>query len=207
MFLNIGAGYTFVLSQKVHLAAGAALHCQRRRLIDWTGYGIGADAGLTFHFTKTGIRLSLLFDDLTTNYIHWSASYHDNSLPHARFGFGWRKDLPYIYGSISLMYKTPDLFSNEGVEYNFLSGDQGVDAVPENYSLRERPSLLFTAACMGFEYNIYRVFTIRAGVDEIKRIHFGAGVNLFSQTLPIDFAYMVAGDLPGTYAVSVGYYW
>jgi hypothetical protein len=207
LFFNFALGYTFSLSKKILLATGASLHCQRRRLIDWTGYGIGADAGLTFLFTKTGIRLSLLIDDITTNYIHWSTNYHNNGLPHAKLGFGWRKELPYIYGSISLMYKSPDLFSNEGVEFDFLNGGTEIDAAPKNYSLRENPWILFTASSFGLDYNIYKIVSIRAGIDDIKRIHFGAGLNLFSQRVPVDFAYMISGDLPGTYSMSVGLQW
>ncbi len=207
IFLNIALGYTFFKAKNFISSVGASLHCQRRRLVDWTGYGIGVDVAGTMELVKAGVRFSLLLDDITTNYIHWSSDYHDIGLPHARMGVGWRRDIPYIYGRISVMYKTPDLFSNEGVVYNVFSEKNGSQYEPQKSSLKDEPSLLFSAGVYGAEYMIQRVVALRFGLDDTKRIFFGGGVNLFKQALFFDFSYMVAYELPGTYSLCMGYHW
>lgn len=207
LFLNFAFGYTIFSTKKIVTAAGAAFHCQRRRLIDWTGYGIGVDVGATLALLKAGVRFSLLFDDITTNYIRWSSDYHDNGLPHARLGIGWHKEIPYIYGTLSIMYKTPDLLGNEGVGYNWIADKAGNITEPEMQSVKEDPQLLLTAGAYGVEYIVQKVVALRVGLDESKRLFFGAGVNLFRRSLFFDFSYMVSNELPGTYSLSMGYHW
>lgn len=209
IFFNFSIGYTFFSRRLLDIAAGIALHSQRRRLIKWSGYGIGADVGLTTHFHKSGVRLSLLCDDITTNYIHWSSDYHDNGLPHVYFGFGWSKNLPYIYGNILLTYKTPDLLSNEGVWTYQLKKEDDNEPVkePKKHSIKEKPGLLISAACYGFEYLISDIVSVRFGFDTPKMFSFGAGIYLFSQSLLFDFAYKTNSHLPGSYNLSMGYRW
>lgn len=207
LFFNFAFGYKFKITPVINASAGASLHCQRRRLIDWTGYGIGVDAGTTLELQRPGLRFSLLLDDITTNYIHWSSDYHENGLPHARLGIGWRKEIPYIYGRLSIMYKSPDLFSNEGVGYNYFSEKAGNVTEPEKHNVKDDPTLLFSSGSYGFEYLIQRVVALRVGLDEPKRIFFGAGVGLFRRSLFFDFAYMVSYELPGTYSLSTSYNW
>jgi hypothetical protein len=105
------------------------------------------------------------------------------------------------------MYKSPDLFSNEGVGFNWFGEKNDSDAEPEQYSLRKNPSLLFTAGAYGVEYIIHKVVALRAGLDEPKRLSFGGGVSLFNQSLVFDFAYLPSYELPGTYSLSLGYRW
>lgn len=204
IYLNFAFSHLFEFSDKIHGSIGAALHCQRRRLIDYTGYGIGADAGMTVAFLNTGIRLSLLFDDISTNYLHWNSNYHDNGRPHGYFGFGWCKEFPYIYGRLSLFYKTPDLFAKDGV---IVKSNDDENKDPEHYNLKDNPTLIITAASFGVEYLIHKTIALRLGLDDIKRINFGAGTNLFSESLSIDFSYMIAMELAGTYSLSTTYRW
>jgi hypothetical protein len=202
LFLNVSIGYKIIKHSKMILSVGAAFHCLRRRLIDWTGYGIGVDIGSTIFFNKPGIRFSLLIDDITTNYIHWSSNYHDNGMPHIYTGLGWRKEYPYIYGSIGLMYKSPDLLTNEGVMSNSRKSK-----LPEKTTIKEDPLSLIKYGCYGFEYIIQKIVTLHLGFDELKRTSFGGGLNLLNQSLSFDFAYIVSYDLPGTYSLSSSYQW
>ncbi len=207
---NFSLGYSILNKRFIHLSAGASLHCQRRRLIDWTGYGIGLDAGVTAMFPLNGLRVSLFADDITTNYIHWSSDYHDNSLPHVRLGIGWRKDLPDLYSRISIMYKSPDLLSNDGVGYN-LFGEKS-ERIDEPYSnrIKDDPLLLLTSGCYGIEYVIYKIVALRLGLDEPKRIFFGSGVNLFAQKLSFEFSLsglVKSYELESIYYLSISYKW
>lgn len=209
-FFNFSLGYLFFQNRLMDLSAGASLHCQRRRLIDWTGYGIGVDVGVTARFPLTGLRASLFADDITTNYIHWSSEYHDNGLPHVRLGVGWRKDIPNLYSRISVMYKSPDLLSNDGVGYNLFS--EKADKIDEPYSnrIKDDPLLLLTSACYGVEYVIYKVVSLRLGLDEPKRIFFGSGVNLFAQRLSFEFSLsglVRSYELESIYNLSISYRW
>lgn len=207
IFFNFSFGYKFILSPAIVASVGASLHCQRKRLIDWTGYGIGIDAGATLELQKPGLRFSLLIDDISTSYIHWSSDYHENGLPHARLGLGWQKEIPYIYGRISVMYKSPDLFSNEGVGFNYFSEKAGNIIEPEKHNVKDNPVLLLSSGSYGFEYLIQKYVALRVGLDEPKRIFFGAGVGLFRRSLFFDFTYMVSYELPGTYSLSTSYLW
>lgn len=208
LYMNFAFSYLFPVTDKFHLATGASIHCQRRRLIDWTGYGIGVDIGLTCALPESGLRFSVLFDDITTNYIHWSSSYHDNGAPHARLGIGWKKELPYVYGVICMTYKSPDLLSNEGVGYNYIGAKNDEEKIPEKINFKKNPGLLFANGYYGCEYVIHKIVALRIGFNEPKRFVFGGGLNLFSQSLSFDFSYMTSNaDLPGTYALSSGYSW
>ncbi len=204
VFMNFSFGYTILSTANISATAGASFHCQRRRLIDWTGYGIGLDVGTTVELPRAGVRFSLLLDDITTNYIRWSSDYHNNALPHARLGIGWQREIPYIYGKIRIMYKSPDLLGNDGVGYIFLGDDE---KEPEKQSVKDEPGLVFTAAAYGVEYTVQKIVALRVGLDESKRLFFGAGINLFKRSLFFDFSYMVSNDLPGTYSLSMGYHW
>jgi hypothetical protein len=209
-FFNFSLGYKIIENRRLHLSAGAALHCQRRRLIDWKGYGIGLDAGVTVMFPLNGLRVSLFADDITTNYIHWSSEYHDNGLPHIRIGLGWRRDIPNLYSRFSIMYKSPDLLSNDGVGYNLFSEKAEKIDEPYSNSVKDDPKLLLTSGCYGVEYVIYKVVSLRLGLNEPKRIFFGSGVNLFSQRLSFEFSLsglVRSYELEGIYNLSTSFRW
>ena len=203
--LNFNASLSYTVLQKrvVDISVGGSLHGMRRRLIDWTGYGIGFDLAATTKFNKVGIQLGLLANDITTNYINWSDSYHANALPRIYFGVGYGKKIPYIYGDIKVTYKSPDLLSNSGVHHSYI----GSNDTPESGRIKKNPLLLFSAASYGFEYIIYEIVAIRVGLDETNRFNFGAGVNLFKQSLAFDFSYTPSYDLAGTYSLSASYNW
>lgn len=203
--LNFNASLSYTILQKkvVNISVGGALRGMRRRLIDWTGYGIGFDLAATTEFNRPGITLGLLASDITTNYINWSSSYHSNALPRVYFGFGYEKNIPYIYGDIKVTYKSPDLLSNSGEYYSYI----GSTETPKSGRVREEPLLLLSAASYGIEYIIYRVLAIRIGLDEMNRFNFGAGVNLFKRSLAFDFSYTTANELAGTYSLSASYNW
>ncbi len=210
IFFNFSFGYNLFENRKLNVSSGASLHCQRRRLIDWTGYGIGFDAGMTLLLKRSGLRFSIFADDFTTNYIHWSSDYHDNGLPHIRIGLGWRKEVPNLYGRFSIMYKSPDFLSNDGVGYNLFS--EKAEKIDEPYEnrIRKKPSLLLTAGCYGIEYLIHKVVALRLGFNESKRIFFGSGVNMFSQALSFEFSLsgqVRSYELEGIYFLSVSYKW
>ncbi|MBN1982696.1 MAG: hypothetical protein JW795_14270 [Chitinivibrionales bacterium] len=205
MVLNLTLSAILYENHALRLAGGGALHTMRRRLIHWTGYGIGADCGVVADLMQTNVTASLLIEDITTNYIHWSSHYSDIGYPHCRLAVGWHKDVSYLYGTLKIMYKSPDLFSNEGVTYNVMTQD----SIPSVKPLHRNPSLLVTAGAYGAEFQIYHTVSLRVGMDESKRTFFGAGVDMkvLQQGFAVDFAYMVPYALPGTYAVCVGYFW
>ncbi len=210
ILLNFSFGYKALEHRYVNLSVGAALHCLRRRLIDEAGYGIGCDIGLTAMLPVQGIRVSLFADDITTNYIRWSGDYNDKGLPHVRFGLGWRTEIPNLYSRFSIMYKSPDLLSNEGVGYNlFAEKSEKIDEPFENRVSKD-PTLLLTQGCYGIEYVIQHLVALRVGLNEHKRVYFGGGLNLFSQALSFEFS--VSGlvrtyELSNVYFLSAKYQW
>ncbi len=191
--------------RRVVLDAGAGVNVLRRRLIDWTGYGVGVDIAGAASFPRTGIRTGLLLENLTTTYMNWSEEYSENALPHVRLGVGWRRDFPYLYGALQVTYVSPDLLTNEGINTtDAIASSDSVES-PRQMSLREDPQLVFYGN-YGLEYTIARVVSLRVGVENLRRFAFGAGLALLHQQLLVDFAWL-SHDLGGSYAVSVGWRW
>lgn len=208
-YLNLSGGYEFLNNERFTITGGAALHVLRRRLIDWTGYGIALDLASTVKFKRANISLSLLLDDITSNYIHWSSSYSDNGLPHARLGVGYEKIFNKGIGLFRLSYKTPDLLGNDGVSGSIKESDNSTDSeegLPKEMKPYKDPLLLITAAAYGASISMKNV-TARAGFDEAKRFSFGAGIGILENRINLDFSYTLGGVLPGTYAIGTKYRW
>lgn len=203
-FLNVSLGYKLLEKKGLKISAGASIHGMRRRLIDWTGYGIGVDLAAALALTKHNLHFSLLANDIIGNYIQWSSSYNEYSGTRFRVGIGYIKDIPYIYGKIKVTFKSPDLFGNEGVS-SVAKKDE--DQEPKSGSVKKNPELFFTAASYGVDYTIKDIVSLRVGLDELKRFNFGAGIELFSRSLGFDFAYTLPYGLAGTYAMSISYNW
>lgn len=205
LYLTFGYGKRFRPAPNLMLSTGFAIHALRRRLLEETGYGIGADLGATLHFLSNGVRLSLLADDIATNYIYWDDSYHDQSLPHLRFGVGWQKEFPYIHGRLTAAYQSPDLLQNEGVRILY---DDELDRVEvtEKGKYLDSFSALFSGGRYGMEYFIRDIVALRVGLHSGK-ISFGGGLNLFDRAFGVDFGHVssLGSDLPGTYIVSLSY--
>ena len=50
IFIDVRYGRTLFTKEKLDFMVGGALHAKRRRLGDWTGFGIGVDAGVIAQF-------------------------------------------------------------------------------------------------------------------------------------------------------------
>lgn len=206
VMVNVAYGRVFELRPALSVAVGGALHAIRRRLLEVHGYGIGMDLGTTVALERTGLRVSALLEDATTNYLYWDSDYKDIGLPHFRMGVGWRRELPYLYGRLTLAYRTPDLLGNEGVSGQTERGSAS-DAEPVSESLVESRGALFFRGGYGLEYVVSEVLALRVGYDAgVLRPSFGGGLNLFSQALSFDFSYLPS-DLAGTYQVGATWRW
>ncbi len=210
ILLRIGYGITLLhLSSSVALNAGAAVNAERRGLIDYTGYGIGADGGvnLLFDFRRIAANAAagLTVDNMTTSYIRWSGDYQEYAYPHAYLGLGWHQEIPYLYGEYSLHYVSPDLLSNEGVNTTAnITDSSGSETVPNTQNIMSNPSLLFLGR-WGAEYTLMKVVSVRVGLYD-GYISFGGGIHFLRDRASIDFAYL-QNDLAPTYKLSVNYRW
>jgi hypothetical protein len=205
--INCAYAQKFAITRAVDISFGGLIHGLRRRLPtatdEATGYGIGLDAGATVAFWHSGVRLSLLVNDITTSYIAWGGGYHENGLPHLRLGFAWKKAVPYIYGAFTVAYKSPDLLQNEGTRLIY-DNDLDTVSVVEGAPISQNPAYFVTAAHIGLEYLIRNIVAIRAGLTQGK-FSFGGGIAPL-ESLSFDFSYAIS-DLPGSYAVSLRYRW
>jgi len=212
-FFRISYGRKLMrFGERITVTAGAAINAERRNLVGWTGYGIGADAGLNvlYEAKRWGVATAgMVVENLTTNYTHWSSGYKEYAYPHMRMGLGWQKELAYIYGKLSLTYLTPDLLSNEGI--NAYSSDSLYDNYyvesPDIDRVATHPLMLFIGGRGGAEYTIMNTISFRAGVDmKDGTISFGGGLRLFSNRAGFDFAYL-DHDLAPTYKLCVLFKW
>lgn len=195
--------------RSIRASAGVALNALRRRLPaegeDWTGYGIGLDAGAGVEFEKPGIRIGLYGENITTSYMNWSDDYDEQVYPHARLALGWQRDIPYIYGAVQLSYTSPDLLGNEGINASNALSSSDTTETPRELRLSDEPWMVVYGN-YGLEYRIAEVVALRVGVENLRRFTFGAGVALWKKRLLLDFAYL-PHELSGSYLVSLGYRW
>jgi hypothetical protein len=156
----------------------------------------------------------MICENLTTNYIRWDKGYAETALPHARFGIGWRKEIPYLYGRIQLQFKSLDLLANEGVNADTTYDSAALQLVrPTTKRFSKDPLYFLYNGTYGLEYTVMNVLCLRLGIpvgdsygDAGTRIAFGCGVNLLRKKLSVDFSYLTH-ELAGTYQLGVSYRW
>jgi hypothetical protein len=190
-FFRISYGRKLMqLGEQVFVTAGAAINAERLNLIGWTGYGIGADAGLDlFYLSKdrgSVATAGMVIENLTTSFTHWSSEYKEYAYQHVRIGLGWQKELDYIYGKLSVTYLTPDLLTNEGINKygsDSLDGNNNVES-PAVQRVAAHPFMLFLGGRGGAEYTIMNTISFRVGANfSDGTISFGGGLRLFSNQI------------------------
>jgi len=200
--LSINVNYARKLFdfERWNLSVGGSINVMRRRLVKWTGYGIGADLGVLFS-TNRGNFVSLQIDNVTTQYTHWSKDFHENVLPQAFLAYGFSKNINENL-KIELIYRSPDLFGNSGVVSNTLGKESVFGDEIKSSSVRQNPQNLFTSAGYGADFTIKKIVSLRLGLTDSHKLTFGGGVYLFERA-NIDFAYIYSSALDGTYSVSL----
>jgi hypothetical protein len=217
IYVHFGYGYKRAVLPGVTASAGVALNAVRHNLPPFRGYGIGCDGGIMFDFIKSGLRTGFGVENITTNYTRWSKDWGVTASPHVRFGLGWQRDIPYLYGKIQLQFKSLDLLGNEGI--NATIADSATDAFsnqiskPVKKKFTNDPGYFLLNGVYGVEYTVLQGLSLRAGIpvgggygDDWNRIAFGGGVNLLKKCLSIDISYL-SSELAGTYQLGVTYRW
>lgn len=214
IFFHLGYGQRYPVISGVEVAAGIGVNAQRYNLPPFRGYGIGCDAGASLDFVKQGVRLALECENITTNYLRWTPGYSEEAYPHAYFGVGWRKEIPYLYGRVQIQFKSLDMLGNEGVNSSIdSSADTATFSLPSKKHFTKDPLYFLLNGAYGLEYTVMNVLALRVGIPvgdsygtDWSRIAFGCGVNLMKRKLSLDFAY-VTHELAGSYQVGLTYYW
>jgi hypothetical protein len=205
VWARVSYGHSFE-TKHADLYAGAAVTTRRRRLETESAYGIGADLGVMAYFKEPSIYAALLWENVRYSLVKWHASDYSERVPqHLRLSLAWEKEDPYIYGRIALFYTSPDLFFNEGINYQGQANDREEGRSPETRTLSDGAGILLSAARYGVEYTIMNTLTLRAGLGN-GGYTMGAGLNLFNNRAGADFSY-VNHELAGTVKVSVTYRW
>jgi hypothetical protein len=225
--VNVAYGRKLSFGEGIVLGIGGAVHAQRRRLIPETGYGVGLDAGATVVFTRSGLRLSVLANDLSTNYQYWSSEYKLYGKPAAFAGAGLVRKFPQLNSRLTLGYTSPDISPWGGINVLESSGSSEDGAEPERYSLTGSRGRVLLLGKYGVEYTISmpslfgvmlkipQDVSFRAGYDAgLKKVSFGGG-DMYANTFSIDFSYItylggVMGDgaaMPGSYLASFSLRW
>jgi hypothetical protein len=215
LYFHFGYGYKRSIFPGIEAAAGVGFNALRHNLPPFRGYGIGADGGIAIDFAKIGLRTALICENITCNYTQWSKDWGTTALPHARFGLGWQKEIPYIYGHIRLQFKTIDLLANDGINASVtdsvldMSSNQRI--IPARKHFTSDPLYFLYSGTYGLEYTILKTLSLRVGIpvgggygDNGARIAFGGGVNLLKKKLSVDISYL-SHELAGTYQLGVTY--
>jgi len=198
--VNFNFARKLINTTRLNLTVGASLNMMRRRLIDWTGYGIGTDLGVLLT-TDRGNHVSLQIDNITTHYTRWSGEYHENTLPQCFFAYGFSKDFNENL-SVNLLWRSPDLFGNSGVVASTLGESNQFEDNIRSGSILRNPQNLFTAAGYGAEFLIKQTVALRVGLSSSHKLTFGGGIYLFERA-NVDFAYIYSSALDGTYSISL----
>ena len=214
IYFHAGYGVFHSLGSDITVAAGAAINAQRYSLSPYRGYGIGCDGGAALDFAAIGLKTAVTCENLTTDYMRWDKGYSERGLPHVRFGVGWRKEIPYLYGRVQFQFKSLDLLANEGVNADSMVDSAGAQIVhPTTKHFSKEPLYFFYSGTYGLEYTVMNVLSLRLGIPigdsyggDLSRICFGCGVNLLRKKLSLDFSYLTH-ELAGTYQLGVSYRW
>jgi hypothetical protein len=186
--------------ERFNLSVGGSLNMTRRRLIEWAGYGIGADLGVLFS-TNRGNFVSFQIDNVATHYTRWSKNYSENTLPQCFLSYGYSKKANENI-SFNLLYRSPDLFGNSGVVANTFGEESAFEDNIHSGSVAKNPQNLFVAAGYGAEFFIKSIVALRIGLSDSHKLTFGGGIYLFERAY-VDFAYVYSSALDGTYGVSL----
>lgn len=209
MVCNIALGFNLVDADRILLSTGLSLHMHRKRLIEWTGYGAGINAGMILNFRDKGIYLALNAENITTQGIYWSENHTSYSLPELDLGLGISREIDYIYGRLSVFFRSPDVIGASGLNMkdekeeagSSSFEDESADPAGDDRGARD----FFAKSSYGIEYVPGGVAEFRFGFIPSGRISFGGGLNLFDKRFSVDFTYFSVRNLPGTYAASLGY--
>ena len=204
-----GYGKTLLQKKNVVVAVGAGCSGSRIRLPESTGYatgyGIGLDGSATVDLPQIGLRSSLIVEDITSGFVYWNNVDQRQILPRAYVGLGWNRDFPAFYSTILLVYVTPDLFGNQGVNAIERSNADSTE-IPVYVSARLDPVKFLSLGRIGIQYSLGDV-SVRGGINALSQVSFGGGVRLLQKKVSVDFAYLHHYFLPGTYQASVAYRW
>ncbi|MDR2728961.1 MAG: hypothetical protein LBB56_07495 [Chitinispirillales bacterium] len=189
------------------LHIGAALTARRRRLETIFAYGMCADIGVMAHFKKQPLYAALLWENVRYGVVDWQGADYNEKVPqHIRLSLAFERDNPYIYGRFALLYTSPDLLFNEGINHEGQGGGlREEDRAPQTLSFSDGASVLFSAGRYGVEYTIMNTLTLRVGFNNYS-YSMGAGLNLFNDRAGVDFGYL-SHELAGTVKMSITYRW
>lgn len=207
MLFRAGVGRRIPVSHTIDAGVGVALNAKRVRLPD-LGYGTSVDAGARMLYKPLGASVAVNIENLTSSYTIWNKNYKERGLQRCYAGIGAEQHIPYIYGNIRLMYTTPDLFANSGINdvSKETTENDNIIETADHTELYEKPSLLFTNGKLGIEYTAVNTIAFRLGLTR-DQIAFGAGLRLKNDRAGVDVAYLSHAALSGTYQLSLNYNW
>jgi len=199
LYTNLVYGRNLLRFKRGTLAVGGALHMKRIRLIEYTGYGLGADLSVQSRF-KSGGSVALKLENAFTEYAYWSKNYSENGLPKLFLGAGFDREVNRSLG-VAVTYRSPDILGNSGVGGGAFGKENQFEGEPEDLSISENPGALITAAGYGGELRFNKIASVRAGWSDTRMLSFGGGARLFDRW-DIDFVYAHSTSLSGSYSVS-----
>jgi len=191
--------------ESVNLAVGGRLEVIRRRLLQKYGYGLIFDLGTTLELVQSGLRFSILAKDLFTRMLWIDGERATYEKPHVYLGLSYLKTIPYIYGTFAVSFKSLDVLGNDGVHLDVSDESNNVTVYEGKKADNSVFTWLIKTNNLGLEYIIRDIVSLRIGLNK-GDFAFGAGLSLFDNKLPLDFAYS-SSDLSGSYVVSLGYRW
>ena len=179
---------SYARSTQTPLSYGGNVKVLRKGVDDYTAWGLGVDLGLLFRPTER-LNVGLNLQDATTTLVAWDNGTRESISPTAKIGGTYTFDFDVLRGSL-----TPAL----DIDFRF----EG-----RKYASQYHWGNLSADIRFGAEYWFKRMFAVRLGSDDIRRLAVGTGFRLQQfgfnlEQLTIDFAFLSKGDLDNTYRVS-----
>jgi len=177
--------FTFAKRHSDNFYWGANVKIIRRDLAEFSATGVGFDIGAVYTPVEN-LYLGANIQDVTTTLVAWSTGRNELVSPTLKIGAAYGID--FLGGQIMPALDLDVRFENRKFASNFNIG-------PVSFDMH-----------LGFEYMYKKLFSVRAGYNDVKQFTIGAGIKL--PKLDIDFSYARINEaepdrLPDTYRISM----
>ena len=200
---DYAAGFSYAALWRERLRYGLTLKFIRRRFADLTSFGTALDAGVQY-LHPFGWTFGLMGRNLTTSLNRYYEDVWEIGLPEVFPGVGFRKDVEYLYGGITLLYQFPNLLPTSGVSQGAFGGAFDFEGqAPSGNSLTENPVRFILNGNLGAEYHYHNKLFVRLGTNPVDLVTAGAGIRI--GRLVADMALRHHPDLDDGYRLAVSW--
>lgn len=177
---------------------GTNLHLIKRDL-DQNGLGFRGD--ISVNWTKGSFILGAHVKGISSSAVKWE-DHWEYAPPDLFFGFGFSKDIPYLYGKLYTAWQSKGVFQKEAKASDVLLHQVTTDSTKAQTTLIgerswEAPLDFFKVSSVAIEFHTNWDLILRGGLEEIalfQNYSLGIGVPIWSH-LYVDYGFQSHSEL------------